>query len=159
MSISDIINSVTGLEATATVSMADQAYHVYIGQSIGLGFRDMTDPDTGRPNPTEIRYTQEFEIITHKVVGQKPITQCTIPVGLWEIIMKFNVLKGSDGGLSQTLTDIKDLDAGPRKIYTALFPGGLCSYLRRKEIVQPAGSDDWFHTVELSFIEANGGDV
>lgn len=163
MSLSGLINSaISGLESTsasAIVSIQDAAYHVYIGTSIGLGFRDTDDPDTSRPNPVEIRYTQEFEIVTHKVVGNKPITQCTIPVGLWEISMKFNTLKGSDDDLSQTLEDVKKLDAGPRKIYTTLFRDGKCCYLRRKEIVQPAGSDDWYHTVELQFIEANGGPV
>jgi hypothetical protein len=86
MSLSDIIASVTGEQASATVSIQDSAYHVKIGDSVELGIRDFTDPDTGRPNPGEIRYTQEFEIVIHKTVGQKPLTQCTIPVGLWETV-------------------------------------------------------------------------
>ena len=158
MSLSDIIASVTGDQASATVSIQDSAYHVKIGDSVELGIRDFTDPDTGRPNPGEIRYTQEFEIVIHKIVGQKPLTQCTIPVGLWETIIKFVSLKGTDGDLQENLKTIRDMSAGPRKIYTALFPGGLCSYIKRKEITQQAGSDDWYHSCELQFIEANGGD-
>lgn len=118
----------------------------------------MDDPDTSQPNPLEIRYTQEFEVVVHKTVGQKPITQCTIPDGLWNIIVKFNALKGSDGGLSEALKDIKGLTAGPRKFYSALFDSGLCTYILKKEIVQAKGAKDWYHTVELTLIESNGGD-
>lgn len=157
MAISEIINSVVGTSAAATVSIQDSAFHVKIGP-VELGIKDFSDPDTGQPNPAEIRYTQEFEIIVHKTVGRKPLTQCTIPVGLWEVNLKFNTLKGSDGDLSEKLKSIKIMPAGPRKLYTAFFPEGLCTYFRRKEIVQQAGSSDWYHTVELQMIEANAGD-
>jgi len=96
---------------------------------------------------------QEFEIVVYKTVGQKPLTQCTIPEGLWEVIVKFNTLKGSDDDLSENLKTIKKFTAGPRKLYTALFPEGLCSYIKRKEIVQVKGTKDWYHTVELTLIE------
>ena len=159
MAISDIINSLSGQGASATVSLQDSAYHVKIGDSdIELGVRDNNYPATSRPNPIEIRYMQEFEIIVHKTVGQKPLTQCTIPEGLWEVIVKFNTLKGSDDDLSENLKTIKKFTAGPRKLYTALFPEGLCSYIKRKDIVQVKGTKDWYHTVELTLIEANGGD-
>lgn len=158
MSISDILNSVSGESATATVSIQDSAFHVKIGDSIELGVRDFTDPDTSKPNPEEIRYTQEFEIIVHKTVGQKPLTQCTIPIGLWEVMLKFNSLKGTDGDIAENLKAVKGLSSGPRKLYTALFPDGLCSYIKRKEIIQVKGSADWYHSCEISFIEANGGD-
>jgi hypothetical protein len=156
MSLSDIIDLIKDEKATATVSIQDLAYHVKVHGN-ELGIKDQNDPDIGQPNPTEIRYTQEMEIVIHKTVGQKPLTQCTIPEGLWEVVMKITFLKGSDGGLSQKLKNIRDLKAGPNKIYTALFDTGLCTYLRRKEIVQTKGTKDWYHTCELSFIEANGG--
>jgi len=162
ISISEIVRSI-GINgsvsegAIAVVSMADTAFHVEI-HGIELGVRDLNDPDTSQPNPLEIRYTQEFEVVIHKTVGQKPITQCTIPDGLWNIIIKFNVLKGTDGGLSETLKSVRNLTAGPRKLYTALFDGGLCTYIVKKEIVQSKGAKDWYHTVKLTLIEANGGD-
>ena len=142
--------------------MADTAFHVEI-HGIELGVRDLDDPDTSQPNPLEIRYTQEFEVVIHKTVGQKPITQCTIPDGLWNIMIKFNVLKGPDGGLSNVLTKIRDLPAGPKKFFSALFPGkgksgGLCTYILKKEITQSKGAKDWYHTIELPLVEANGGD-
>lgn len=143
--------------AQGKVIIYDQAMHVKI-HGIELGVRDIADPDASKPNPIEIRYTQEFEVVVHKTVGQKPITQCTIPKGLWQITLKFNTLKGPDGELSETLKAIKQLDAGPGRLYTALFPEGLCTYIVRKEIVQPAGAKDYFHTVELTLLEANGGD-
>jgi hypothetical protein len=159
MAISDIINSLSGQDASAaaTVSLQDSAYHVKIGE-VELGIREISDPDTSKPNPLEIRYTQEMEIVVHKTVGQKPLTQCTIPDGLWEVLIKFNTLKGTDGDLSDTLTKIKGFTAGPRKLYTALFPEGLCSYIKKKEIIQTKGAKDYYHSIELSLIEANGGD-
>jgi hypothetical protein len=157
MGISDIIASVTGSAASAIVSIQDSAFHVKI-HGIELGIRDQDDPDTSLPNPLEIRYSQEMEIVIHKTVGQKPLTQCTIPEGLWDVEIKAVFLKGSDGGLQQALQDLRDLTAGPRKIFTALFPGGLCTYLKKKEIVQTKGTKDWYHTGTFSFIEANGGD-
>ena len=157
MAISDIVRSISGEAAAATISLADSAFHVKI-HGIELGVRDMDDPDTSQPNPLEIRYSQEFEIIIHKTVGQKPLTQCTIPDGLWNILVKFNVLKGTDGGLSEALKSIRDLTAGPRKFYSALFDDGLCTYIQKKEIVQSKGAKDWYHTVEVTLIEANGGD-
>ena len=146
----------------AVVSIADSAFHVEI-HGIGLGVRDMDDPDTSRPNPIEIRYTQEFEVVVHKTVGTKPLTQCLCPDGLWNIIVKFNTLKGSNDGLSEALTKIRDLSAGPKKFFSALFPGkdksgGLCTYILKKEITQVKGSKDWYHQVEITLLEANGGD-
>lgn len=159
ISISEIVRSLGSVSegAIAVVSMADTAFHVEI-HGIELGVRDLDDPDTSQPNPLEIRYTQEFEVVVHKTVGQKPITQCTIPDGLWNIIVKFNVLKGPDGGLSEALRDIKGLTAGPRKFYSALFDGGLCTYITKKEIVQVKGSSDWYHSCEITLLEANSGD-
>ena len=159
ISISEIVRSIGSVSegAIAVVSMADSAFHVEI-HGIELGVRDLDDPDPAQPKPLEIRYTQEFEVVIHKTVGQKPITQCTIPDGLWNIIIKFNVLKGPDGGLSNVLTKIRDLTAGPRKLYTALFDGGLCTYIVKKEITQVKGSKDWYHQVEITLLEANGWD-
>ena len=167
ISISEIVRSI-GINgsvsegAIAVVSMADTAFHVEI-HGIELGVRDLNDPDTSQPNPLEIRYTQEFEVVIHKTVGQKPITQCVVPDGLWNIIVKFNTLKGSNGGLSEVLTEIRDLSAGPKKFFSALFPGkdksgGLCTYIVKKEITQVKGSKDWYHQVEITLLEANGGD-
>jgi len=140
----------------AAVSLADSAFHVKM-HDIELGVRNIDDPDTSQPNPLEIRYFQEFEIVVHKTVGQKPLTHCVIPDGLWNIIVKFNVLKGTDGGLSEVLKSIRNLKAGPNKFYSALFDDGLCTYIQRKEIVQTKGAKDWYHSVELTLIEANGG--
>lgn len=159
MAISDLMRSMGSVSegAMVTVNMHDKAYHVKIhGNEIGV--RDLDDPDTSKPNPLEIRYTQEFEIVVHKTVGQKPLTQCTIPDGLWKILVKFNTLKGPDGNISETLRNIRDLKAGPRQFFSTLFEKGLCTYIERKEITQIKGADDWYHTVEISLIEANGGD-
>lgn len=141
----------------AAVSIADSAYHVKI-HGMELGVREPDDPDTSQPNPLEIRYTQEFEVVVHKTVGQKPITQCTIPDGLWGVIIKFSTLKGSDGGMSEVLKRVKNLKAGPKKLYTALFDDGLCTYIIKKEITQNKGLSDWYHTVELQLIEAHSED-
>jgi hypothetical protein len=143
--------------AKGKIAIYDKAMHVKV-HDIELGIRDTTDPDAGQPNPIEIRYTQEFEVVVHKTVGQKPITQCTIPDGVWTVNMKFNVLKGANGEISEKLKAIKNAKAGPKKLYTALFPEGLCTYIVRKEITQPSGTDDYYHTVELTLLEANGGD-
>lgn len=140
--------------ATIAISNNDKAFHVKL-HGIELGIRDLSDPDISKANPTEIRYSQEFKIVIHETPGQKPITQCTIPDGIWKITVKLTGLKGSDGDLSTVLTGIRDLTAGPRKLYTALFPEGLCTYIERKEIVQSKGADDWFHTIEVSLVEAN----
>ena len=157
MAISDLVRSIgsTSEGAMVTVNMADTAYHVKL-HGIELGVRDLDDPDTSQPNPLEIRYTQEFEIVIHKTVGQKPLTQCTIPEGLWKILVKYNSLKGTDSGLSDLLKQIRDLTAGPKKFYSALFDTGICTYIERKEITQTKGADDWYHTIEVSLIEANG---
>ena len=159
MSVSDIVRSIgeggSGSEgAMVRVSLADSAFHVKI-HGIELGVREMNDPDISQPNPLEIRYSQEFEIVVHKTVGQKPLTQCTIPDGLWTIMVKYNSLKGTDGDISEKLTKLRDLTAGPRKFYSALFPEGLCTYIQRKEIVQTKGAKDWYHGVEIALIEAN----
>lgn len=140
--------------AQVTINNQDKAFHVKL-HGIELGISNISDPDASQPNPQEIRYTQEFKIVIHETPGQKPITQCTIPEGLWKVSLKFNVLKGANNTLSSVLTSIRDLTAGPRKIYTALFPEGLCTYIERKEIVQTKGADDWYHTVEVSLVEAN----
>jgi len=157
MSVSDIVRNLGSEKVDATISLYDSAFHVKIGEEIELGVRDVNDPDVSQPNPLEIRYSQEFEIVVHKTVGQKPLTQCTIPDGLWNILVKYNSLKGTDGDLSENLKRIRDLTAGPRKFYSALFPEGICSYIQRKEIVQTKGAKDWYHSVELTLIEANGG--
>lgn len=159
MSIADIVKDVGGRLPSGIFG---KAFHVVLRENgktvLKLGVREPHNPDTGQPNPTEIRYTQEFEIVVHKTVGQKPVTQCTIPDGLWNITMKFNTLKGTDGGLSNVLTDLKEFRAGPRKLFTALFPEGICTYIQKKEIVQTKGADDWHHTTEVSFVEANSGE-
>lgn len=142
----------------ATVSLRDSAFHVTI-HGVELGVKDVYEPDNSQPNPLEIRYTQEFEIVVHKTVGQKPLTQCTIPEGLWTILVKFNTLRGTDGDLSEKLKTIRKLTAGPKKFFSALFPDGICTYIQRKEIVQTKGAKDWYHSVELTLIEANGSDI
>ncbi len=157
MSVSDILRSLGSEKMAATISLVDSAFHVKI-HGIELGVRDMNDPDISQPNPLEIRYSQEFEIVIHKTVGQKPLTQCTIPDGLWSILVKYNSLKGTDGDISDNLKSIKGLLAGPKKFYSALFPEGLCTYVQKKEIVQTKGAKDWYHSVEISLLEANSGD-
>jgi hypothetical protein len=32
----------------------------------------------------------------------------------------------------------------------------LCTYILKKEITQVKGSSDWYHTCEITLIEANG---
>ena len=159
MSVSDILRNLGSEKMAATISLVDSAFHVKI-HGIELGVRDMNDPDISQPNPLEIRYSQEMEIVVHKTVGRRPKTQCTIPDGLWTVLVKFVTLKGTDGHLSKVLTDIKDLNAGPGRVETALFGSpGVCMYLQKKEIVQTKGAKDWYHSVELSLIEANSGGV
>ncbi len=160
ISISEIVRSLGSVSegAAVKVSLADSAFHVKI-HGIELGVREMDDPDTSQPNPLEIRYSQEFEIVVHKTVGTKPKTQCTIPDGLWSIIVKYNSLKGTEGDISEKLKSIRDLTAGPRKFYSALFPEGLCTYIQKKEIVQVKGAKDWYHSVELTLLENNSGGV
>jgi hypothetical protein len=157
MSVSDLLRTIGAERVDAAISLVDSAFHVRI-HGIELGLRDMADPDTSQPNPTEIRYTQEFEIVVHKTVGTKPKTQCTIPEGLWNVMVKFNVLKGPDNDLSKVLTDIKALDAGPGRVESAFFGSpGVCMFLQKKEIVQSKAAKDWYHSVELSLIESNPG--
>ena len=156
ISLKDILN-ISDPSYQAQVSLVDRAKHVKI-HGIELGIRDYSDPDLSQPNP-EMEWTQEFEIIVHKTVGQKPLTQCTIPDGLWNLVMKFETLKGTDGGISEVLQKVRDLDAGPGRVECTLHNSGLCMYLQKKIIKQPKGSKDFFHTVELTFIEANSGSV
>lgn len=158
MSVSDIIRSLGSEKMAATVSLVDSAFHVVI-HGIELGVREMNDPDASQPNPLEIRYSQEFEIVIHKTVGFKPKTQCTIPEGLWSILVKYNSLKGTDDDLSKNLEKIRDLPAGPQLFLSALFPGGLCTYIQKKEIVQTKGAKDWYHSVEITLLENNSGGV
>jgi hypothetical protein len=137
------------------VGSADEAFHVKIG-SIELNMLNPSDPDSSILNPNEIVWSQENKIVTHETPGQKPLTQCTIPDGLWECSIKWNALKGSDEtDISDTLVKIRDLDAGPRLVKSALFPGGKCMYLQAKSITQPQGRKDYYHLVTLKFIEAN----
>ena len=158
MSVSDILRNLGSEKMAATISLVDSAFHVKI-HGIELGVRDMNDPDISQPNPLEIRYSQEFKIVIHETVGFKPKTQCTIPDGLWNIMVKYNSLRGTDGDISDNLKSIKRLLAGPKKFYSALFPEGLCTYIQKKEIVQTKGAKDWYHTVELTLIENNSGGV
>ena len=140
----------------AKVSMQDSAKHVTI-HGIELGLKSVGDLDTSQPNPIELQYSWESEIVVHKTVGQKPITQCTIPEGLWSLVVRFNTLKGPEGGLSDVLTKVKELKAGPGMVSTALFNEGICMYLQKKHITQTKGTKDYYHTVELTLIEANDG--
>jgi hypothetical protein len=156
IALRELLN-INGSNYQAQVSLVDRAKHVKI-HGIELGIRNYSDPDLSQPNP-EMEWTQEFEIIVHKTVGQKPLTQCTIPDGLWNLVMKFETLKGTDGGISEVLQKVRDLDAGPGRVESALFNSGLCMYLQKKIIKQPKGSKDFFHTIELTFIEANSGSV
>jgi hypothetical protein len=56
--------------------------------------------------------------------------------------------------LTETERDaIRDLDAGPRMIETALH--SVCMYLIKKEISQAGGTKDRYQTVRLEFLEAN----
>ncbi len=157
MSLSDIMNSVRDManqaEVKAVISLQDMAKHVKIG-SVELGIRNASDPDLSQPNP-EITWTQEFEIVIHKTVGQKPLTQCTIPNGIWNLALKFNTLKGTDGGISDVLVAIRDMLAGPHRVEDALFNEGKCMFIQKKTITQPKGTKDFYHTVELQLIEAN----
>jgi hypothetical protein len=160
MGLSEIIklaseDSTTGSEQ-AKVSIEDKAKHVKI-HGIELGIRSNEDLETSKPNPIELQYSWESEIVVHKTVGQKPITQCTIPEGLWSLVVRFNTLKGPDGGLSDVLTKVKELKAGPGMVSTALFNEGICMYLQKKHITQTKGTEDYYHTVELTLIEANDG--
>lgn len=142
----------------AVLNMTHLAKKVKIGD-VQLGEIDYDNPDLSQPNPIEIRWSQEFEIVPHKVVGRKPITQCTVPIGLWQCQVRFNTLAGSTENhkISETLLTIREWDAGPRKIWDSLWNDGKCMYLQKKEITQKAGAKDWYHQVNLDFIEANDG--
>lgn len=140
------------------LSMSHLAKKVRIGD-VALGEINYANPDLGQPNPTSITWTQEFEIVVHKIVGQKPLTQCTIPVGLWNCRITFNTLALSleTHKISTVLKTVRDWNAGPRKIWDSLWNEGKCMYLQKKEISQKAGSKDWYHSVTLDFIESNDG--
>jgi len=145
---------------TALSFLSDDVVKVKI-HGIELGNRDHENPDRGQPNPIEIRWTQEMEVVVHKTVGHKPLTQCTIPDGLWKCEIKFNTLaKDPDSAeISEVLEKVRDLKAGPGLVIDSLMNsiGGKCMYLVRKTITQRAGTKDWYHTVELEFLEANDG--
>jgi hypothetical protein len=57
------------------------------------------------------------------------------------------------------LEKVRDLKAGPGLVIDSLMNsiGGKCMYLVRKTITQRSGTKDWYHTVELEFLEANDG--
>jgi len=129
--------------------------HVKIG-SVELGIKRTDDPDLSQPNP-EIEWSWEAEVVVHKTIGQKPISVCTIPDGLWYLALKFTTLKGTDGGINEQLKAIRDMDAGPRGVEDILFNEGKCMFLVKKLIRQPKGSKDYYHTVELNFVESNPG--
>lgn len=139
---------------------------VKIGPDIVLGVRDAMEPDLSKPNPVEINWWQEFTIVEHHVVGNKPLTQCTEPEALWKCSIKLHTLASEDPATShasETLKAIYKMNAGPYWIEDSLTthagPGRICMYLEKKEIPQKAGTKDWFREITLQFKEANDGIV
>lgn len=133
---------------------------------IVLGVRNATNPDYSKPNPVEINWWQEFTIVEHHVVGNKPLTQCTEPEALWKCSIKLHTLASEDPATShasKTLKSIYKMNAGPYWIEDSLTthagPGRICMYLEKKEIPQKAGTKDWFREITLQFKQANDGIV
>jgi len=136
-------------------SSGDRGFPVKIG-SIQLGVRDWGDPDASKPNPVYIEFTRENVVVEHKTPGQTPLTELTIPLGLRKLLLRFNCLKGPDGDISENLRIVSNMPAGPYLVKEVLYKG-VCMYYINMRIVQTDKTDDWYHTVELSFIEANDG--
>ncbi len=128
----------------------DRAFHVRIG-SIELGMRQEDDPDTSRPNPSLIEWTQEFDIAEQHTTGSKPVTILTGPDPLWRCTMEFNTLNNKP----EVLTPILDMDAGPRRIVD--YDHDHCMLLKKKKFVQRKGTDDWYRSLILEFVENNPG--
>lgn len=128
----------------------DRQFHVKIG-SIELGVRRDDDPDTSKPNPSLIEWTQEPEIAIQKVTGGRPVTILTEPIGLWYCTMEFNTLNNKP----EVLQVLLDMHAGPRRIVD--YDHDVCMLLKKKKFVQRKGTDDWYRSLTLEFVENNPG--
>lgn len=140
------------------------AKRVKIG-SVVLGIRDFANPDWSQPNPNEIKWWRDFNVVEHHVVGHKPLTQCTEPEALWHCSIRLVTLADQDTSLShlsKKLQILAGMNAGPWWIedsFTTHGPmgGKLCMYMKRPEFTQKAGTKDWYRVVDLQFVEANDG--
>lgn len=150
-------------EAIIINTSGPRGIQVRIGEIITLGVPNWADPDASQPNPVNIEWTRENVVVEHKIPGQRPLTECTIPLGLRKLTLKFNCLKGPDGGISENLKTVSTMPAGPYRIVEALYghsiDGGVCMYYISMRIVQTDKTDDWYHTVEMTFLENNDGGI
>lgn len=131
------------------ISVKDSWRKVKIGPNVELGVRREDDLDTSKPNPLSITWTQENVIVVHKRIGMKPLTQCTIPEGLWYCDMELDALDNE----MEVLDPIRKMKAGPWMIKTSFMD--LCMFIESKAVTQKAGTKDWLQNLKLKFIEAN----
>ncbi len=140
----------SGMTMQDLLTQSGDNQRVRIGD-VWLGERRETAPDTSKPNPESIDWSQEFLIIEHKRVGMKPLTQCIEVEALWVLDITFNTLDNDE----EVLKPIINMKAGPHWIRTAYHD--VCMYLVNKKIQQVKGTKDWYQKVILHFKEANDG--
>jgi len=143
----------------------DESYkRVKIGP-VELGIRDFSNPDFSKPNPSEIKWWRENNVVEHPVVGHKPLTQCTEPDTLWHCSIRLSTLADQDTAtshFSENLKKLAKMNAGPWMVEDSftthgLEAGRLCMYLKKPEFTQKAGTKDWYRIVDLQLVEANDG--
>lgn len=119
--------------------------------SIELGERRDDAPDTSKPNPTSIEWTQEFVIAEKAVVGEKPVTILTVPETIWKCTMEFSTLDNRP----EVLQPVIELNGGPYWVEDYLLQ--KCMLLKKKGIKRKKGTKDWYNVVVLEFWENNPG--
>lgn len=142
MSVDDTISQVLGNNAVFQ--------HIFIGD-IELGVRRDDAPDTSKPNPTSMSWSQKFKIVPKDVMGEKPVTICTCPKALWTCTMEFSTLDNRP----EVLQPVIDMDAGPHYIRDVIHD--RCMLLDSKTIDRVKASKDYYHVVKLVFTENNPG--
>lgn len=119
--------------------------------AVQLGIYNEGDPDKSKPNPRSIVWSQEFEIIEHKIVGMKPLTQCLEDEALWKCDMEFTTLDNKPEVQDKVIA----WKAGPYNVETAVK--SVCMYIESKTITQEKGTDDYYQVVHIKLKEANDG--
>lgn len=118
-----------------------------LGSDLKLGTQVATNPDDSQPNPQSISWHRANEVPEKPVMGDKPMTQCTIPNGLWYLTVKFNTLTHS------VLQQVESMDAGPYVVKT--FFKKCCMYLIDVKVDQGYGAKDPKQQVTMQLKEAH----
>jgi hypothetical protein len=116
------------------------------GSPEGLGMNGI-NPDDGQPNPQSISWHRANVVPEKPVVGDKPMTQCTIPNGLWYLTIKFNTLT------HPILQQVESMDAGPYLVKT--FFKKCCMFLIDLRVDQGYGAKDPKQQVTMQLMEAH----